>query len=43
VFDDRINATVMGSKQAEKETELEVGPDTSDVDGGAIAPTERVS
>jgi hypothetical protein len=31
----------MGSKQAEKEAEVEVDPDTSD--GGAIAPAERAS
>ena len=39
-FDNRINATVMGSKQAEKEeAEVEVDPDTSDADRVA----ERVS
>lgn len=38
-----VNATVMGSKQAEKEVEVEVDPDTSDADSGAIAPAERVS
>ncbi|KAI0279843.1 hypothetical protein BGY98DRAFT_1076880 [Russula aff. rugulosa BPL654] len=38
-----INATVIGSKQAEKEAEVEVDPDTNDADGGAIAPAERVS
>jgi hypothetical protein len=42
-FDNRINATVIGSKQAEKEAEVEVDPDTNDADGGAIAPAERVS
>jgi len=38
-----VNATVMGSKQAEKEVEVGVDPDTSDANGGAIAPAERVS
>jgi len=33
----------MGSKQAEKEEEVEVDPDASDADGGTIAPAERVS
>jgi hypothetical protein len=41
--DNRVNATVMGSKQAEKEAEIEADPDTSDADGGAIVPAERVS
>jgi hypothetical protein len=33
----------MGSKQAEKEAEVEVDPDTSDADGGVVSPAERVS
>jgi hypothetical protein len=36
----------MGSKHAEKEAEVEVDPDTTDTtdaDGGAITPAERVS
>ncbi len=33
----------MGSKQAEKEAEVEVGLDTNDADGGAIGPAGRVS
>jgi hypothetical protein len=33
----------MDSEQVEKEPEVEVDPDTSDADGGAIAPAERVS
>ncbi|KAF8479109.1 hypothetical protein DFH94DRAFT_693481 [Russula ochroleuca] len=41
----RINATVMGSKQAEKEAgvEDEVNPATGDADREAVEPAERVS
>jgi len=41
--DNSINATVVGSKQAAKEAEVEVevDPTTSDADGGAVGPAER--
>jgi hypothetical protein len=41
-FDNKINVTVMASRQAEKEAGVEVGVDP-DANGEAVGPAERVS